>query len=92
MSYTKPIYHHEVYVKVYNVGKDGLHVSRPSKQGSTWVVSKHKTLEGLNSDRFKQMQVLRRLKNKGSIHGDEKVVFTKIYETITTNVNTNNGE
>ena len=87
MSYNKPIYHHEVPVQVFNIGKDGKPVSVPTLSGRTWVISKHKTLDGLNSDRFKQLQALRRLKSKSSTKGNEKVVFTKIYSTIETNVN-----
>jgi len=85
MSYTEPIYLHDVYVKVYNIGGDGLPVSRPTKEGKTWIISKHKELVDLNRDRFKQMQALRRLKSKSSTKGNEKVVFTKIYSTVTTN-------
>lgn len=72
---------------MFNIRKDGNPASAPTLSGRTWVISRHKTLDGLNADRFKQLQALRRLKSKSSTKGNEKVVFTKIYNTIETNVN-----
>ena len=74
-------------MQVFNIGKDGKPVPVPTRSGRTWVISKHKTIEKLNSDRFSQLKALRRLKSKSSTKGNEKVVFTKIYKTIETNVN-----
>lgn len=80
-----------MFVEVYNQTKKGIYSTVPFRSGTTWVLSKHNTLEGLRSDELAKLAILRRMKSKGTVKGSERVVIKEIIGTKATNVNTSNG-
>lgn len=76
------IYYHVVFAEVYNRKRSGVgYVDVPLVSGEQWIISKYKDLEGLNIDDFAKGRLLRRMKSKASIKGNELVRVVRILST-----------